>query len=457
MHARGLAVGVVTLMAMLSGGVILANPSTADEMPLAKSVGTQLPLQDFRAMELDEDRGRLYFAQGAGSSLPLVVTDLDGVLQRDVTDVTGVSDVVLSNDQQTLYVAQDFDRVTALDADTLVPSATYDAPNGACVYAVEPAGDKLVGSYVDCGIGSGGLLIWSSPSTPAVVYTAGPNYHPMVDASPGSGGLIVAGDTGYSPVSTYVIDVSGPTPTIVSKRDNTGSNLQDYALSPDGTEVVESVGNPYEHHSYRLPDLSDATTYPSGAYPLDAAWSGDGSTVAVARSSTGSNDADVLFYDKDSTTSKYAVDFRASDELWKGALVVNSTGTRAWAVTYDDTYQSTQLLHSFGPAYPPKAPITDIAITARTGSGKDKGTAYVTVTWTSPLSRPGSSTNQQFVNVSASTNGGSDVLIGGAEMTTARTYTTTYPLPRGTTTFTARYKDFENWYPPATVTATLSR
>ncbi len=390
MHARGLAVGVVTLMAMLSGGVILANPSTADEMPLAKSVGTQLPLQDFRAMELDEDRGRLYFAQGAGSSLPLVVTDLDGVLQRDVTDVTGVSDVVLSNDQQTLYVAQDFDRVTALDADTLVPSATYDAPNGACVYAVEPAGDN-------------------------------------------------------------------PTPTIVSKRDNTGSNLQDYALSPDGTEVVESVGNPYEHHSYRLPDLSDATTYPSGAYPLDAAWSGDGSTVAVARSSTGSNDADVLFYDKDSTTSKYAVDFRASDELWKGALVVNSTGTRAWAVTYDDTYQSTQLLHSFGPAYPPKAPITDIAITARTGSGKAKGTAYVTVTWTSPLSRPGSSTNQQFVNVSASTNGGSDVLIGGAEMTTARTYTTTYPLPRGTTTFTARYKDFENWYPPATVTATLSR
>ncbi len=93
MHARGLAVGVVTLMAMLSGGVILANPSTADEMPLAKSVGTQLPLQDFRAMELDEDRGRLYFAQGAGSSLPLVVTDLDGVLQRDVTDVTGVSEL----------------------------------------------------------------------------------------------------------------------------------------------------------------------------------------------------------------------------------------------------------------------------------------------------------------------------------------------------------------------------
>jgi hypothetical protein len=341
MRARGLALGALALIIGLSTGVVLAGPSSADEPVLVKSVGTQLPVDDFRAMELDEARGRLYLAQGAGSELPLVVTDLDGVLQTKVAAVTGVSDVVLSDDHNTLLVAADFDHVTAVDADTLVPSATYAAPTGACVYAVEPAGDKIVGAYYNCGIGSGGLLIWSASGGAPIVYTGGPNYHPILDAI--ASGLIVAGDTGYSPVSTYVIDVSGTTPTIVSKRDNTGSNLIDYAVSPDGTEVVETVGHPYEHHSYRLPDLSDGTVYPSGVYPGDAAWSADSSTVAVARSSTGSNDADVLFYAKGSTTPTYAVDFRRSDELWKGTLVMNSTGTRAWAVTYDDVYQNTQL------------------------------------------------------------------------------------------------------------------
>jgi hypothetical protein len=422
MRARGLALGGLALIISASVGVVVAGPSSADEPVLAKSVGTQLPVQDLRAMALDEARGRLYIAQGAGSTLPLVVTDLDGVLQTKVTAVTGASDVELSDDHQQVLVTHDYDRVTALDADTLVPSATYDAPAGACVFNSEQAGTKIVAAFLDCGLGKSGLLIWSAPGT-----------------------------------APYVIDVSGDTPTIVSRRENTGENLQDYAVSPDGTEVVESTGSPYEHHSYKLPDLSDATTYPSGVYPADAAWSADSSTVAVARSSTGSNDADVLFYAKGSTTPTYAVDFRRSDELWKGTLLVNSTGTRAWAVTYDDTYQNVQLPHSFGPAHPPKAPVTDIHVTARTGSGKEKSTAYVTVTWTSPYSRSGSSTNQQWLQLYATPAGSTARLIGNPELTSAGTFTATYALPRGTTTFTAHYKDFENWYPPADVTTTLSR
>ena len=211
--------------------------------------------------------------------------------------------------------------------------------------------------------------------------------------------------------------------------------------------------------------------YPSGVYPADAAWSGDSSTVAVGRSSTGSNDADVLFYAKGTTTPTYAVDFRADDELWKGTLLLNSTGTRAWAVTYDDTYQNVQLLHSFGPAHPPnthrrarRPTSTSLHALAgqvhrlrHRGSGKDKSTAYVTVTWTSPYSRPGSSTNQQFMQLYATPAGSTARLIGNPELTTAGTFTATYALPRGTTTFTAHYKDFENWYPEATVTTTLTR
>jgi hypothetical protein len=454
MSVLGLAVATV-----LGGGVALVSSTAQAGVTPVKSVGVQLPVQDFRAIELDEDRGRLYLAQGVGGGLPLVVTDLDGRLQTRVTSVTDVSDVVLSDDRRTLFVAQGFDRVTALDADTLAVTATYPAPAGACVSIVEPTGGKVVGGYVDCGIGSGGLLVWSAPDAPPVVYTQGPNYHPVMDASPGAPGLLVAGDTGYSPVTTYVIDVSGADPTIVGRRDNTGSNLLDYALSPDGSEVVESVGYPYEHHSYRLPDLSDATVYPSGVYPQDAAWSGDGSTVAIGRSSTASYDADVYLYGKGSTVATYAVDFRAGDNLWPGTLLVNRAGTRAWAVSYDDVYQNTQLLHSFGPANPPRPPVTDLAVTANTGTGKDKQTANIAVTWTSPVSvvSGASSVGEHYWWITASTDGGAEKEIWRGKMDATGKYTLTYPLPRGVTTFTVRYHDFENWYPDGYATATLRR
>lgn len=443
-------------VALVVGGMTMVAANAQAAITPVPSVGVQLPVQDFRAIELDEDRGRLYVAQGVGGGLPLVVTDLDGRLETRVDSVTDISDVALSDDGNTLYVAQGFDRVVALDAQSLTVRAIYPAPEGACVYDAQPTGDKVVGSYVNCGIGSGGLLVWSAPDTAPVVYTQGPDYHPVVDASPGAPGLLVAGDTGISPVTTYVIDVSGDSPRIVARRDDTGSNLEDYAISPDGTEVVESVGNPYEHRSYRLPDLTDDTVYPSGVYPADAAWSGDGSTVAIGRSQTYSFDADVLLYAKDSTTPTYAVDFRDGDVLWDGTLLVNRAGTRAWAVSYDDVYQETALLHSFGPAHAPNPPVTQLGVTASTGSGKAKQTANITVTWKSPISG-NQSTQGYYWWITASTNGGTEKEIWRGNMDATGQYSLTYSLPKGATTFTVRFHDNEGWYPDGYATTTVNR
>jgi hypothetical protein len=453
------AVSVVATSVVVGGtaAALVAAPAQAELAPVP-SVGVQLPVQDFRAIELDEDRGRLYLAQGVGAGFPLVVTNLDGRLSDQVESVTDVSDLVLSDDGNTLYVAQGFSRIAALDAESLTIKATYPAPDGACVFNVEPAGDKVVGGYFDCGSGSGGLLVWSAPDTAPIAFTRGPDYEPVIDASPGAPGLVVAGDTHISPVTTYLIDVNGDSPRIVAQRGDTGGILEDYAVSPDGTEVVESVGSPYEHRSYRLPDLSDGTVYPSGVYPVDAAWSGDGSTVAVGRSQTDSIDADVILYPKDSTTATYAVDFRDGDVLWPGTVLVNRDGTRAWAVSYNDVYQDTQLLHSFGPAHAPNPPVTQIAVTASTGSGKGKQTANITVTWKSPMTVPPLSGNQYFWWITASSNGGPEKEFWRGEMNASGEYSLAYSLlPNGTTTFTVRFHDFEGWYPDGYATAIVTR
>ncbi|MFJ6673214.1 TolB family protein [Actinosynnema sp. NPDC091369] len=441
--------GVVALGVV--AGLLTPVSAAAQDVEVVKSVGVRLPVEDLRAVELDEDRGRLYVAQGVGGGDPLVVTDLDGRLVERVPAVTDLSDLALSDDRGTLLAAQAFSGVTALHADTLTVSATYPAPEGACVYTVEPSGDKVVGGFVDCGYGSGGLLVWSRPGVEPVVYTAGPDHRPVIDASPGAPGLLVAGDTGISPVTTYVLDVSGDAPRIVSRREDTGSNLRDYALSPDGTQVVQTVGHPYEHRAYRVPDLSDAVVYPSGVYPADAAWSGDGSTVAIGRASTSAGDPDLYLYDRDGTTPKYAVDFHPDDVLWDGTLLVSRDGTRAWAVSYDDVYQDVQLLHSFGPAHAPNAPVTDLSVRAVTGTGKDKATAFITVDWTSPTGE------DDYWWITASTNGGPEREFWRGPMAPGGPHALTYALPAGTTTFTVRYKDFWSWYPDGHSTTTVRR
>ncbi|MFE9747236.1 TolB family protein [Saccharothrix saharensis] len=446
---RGSVSGAVALGVV--AGLLTPVSAAAQDVEVVKSVGVRLPVADLRAVELDEDRGRLYVAQGVGGGDPLVVTDLDGRLVARVPAATDLSDLALSDDRGTLLAAQAFSGVTALDADTLTVSATYPAPDGACVHTVEPSGDKVVGGFVDCGYGSGGLLVWSRPDEAPVVHTAGPDHHPVIDASPGAPGLLVAGDTGISPVTTYVLDVSGAAPRTVSRREDTGSNLRDYALSPDGTQVVQTVGHPYEHRAYRVPDLSDAVVYPSGVYPADAAWSGDGSTVAIGKANTSNGDPDIYLYDRDGTTPKYAVDFHPDDVLWDGTLLVNRDGTRAWAVSYDDVYQDVRLLHSFGPAHAPNAPVTDLSVKAVTGTGKDKATAFITVDWTSPTGE------DDYWWITASTNGGPEREFWRGPMAPGGPHTLTYALPAGTTTFTVRYKDFWSWYPDGHSTATVRR
>ncbi len=96
----------------------------------------------------------------------------------------------------------------------------------------------------------------------------------------------------------------------------------------------------------------------------------------------------------------------------------NRDGSRAWAVSDDDVYQDVQLLHSFGPGHAPKPPVTDLAVAAQTGTGKNKGTAFLTVTRTSPVS--GSGTNSVGVHywwITASTNGGQRRSSGAARWT----------------------------------------
>ncbi|GAA2760115.1 WD40 repeat domain-containing protein [Actinopolymorpha rutila] len=450
MRARTWIVGAVAAMVAVGPSTLAYGASMAETAPApVKSLGVPLPVSYFSAIELDEARGRLYVGQSIGHDLPLAVTDLDGRLLSHVDAVKDVTDVTLSDDGRTLFAAQGYDRVTAMDAESLQVTGVYFAPDGVCPTSVEATGGKVVAGYVDCGAGSGGLAVWSAPNTSPRLFTEAVDYNPVLDTSPGAPGLVVAGDRGVTPVKTFVVDISGDTPWIRARSTVDGS-LRDYAMSPDGTTVVQSSGWPYEHRTYRVPDLADSEIYPSGAYPIDAAWSGDGSTVAVARDPAPSSDPDVYLYARNATVPTYVVDFHPDQAASYRTLLVNRAGTRAWVVT-SDLYGQNVTLHSFGPAHEPNPPYTDLTITAQVGKGKTGHTATVTATLRFPV------VGLRQLRVTASTNGGAEKEILSGMLDENGQTTGTYDLPRGTTTFTARYTDFDGWFPSKTVTTTLTR
>jgi len=96
-------------------------------------------------------------------------------------------------------------------------------------------------------------------------------------------------------------------------------------------------------------------------------------------------------------------------------------------------------------------PITDLTVTARTGTGKYKSTAYLTIGWTSPTGE------DDYAWITASTSGGPEREFWRWPMAPGGPITLDYALPNGTTTFTVRYRDYWNFYPDGFATVTITR
>jgi hypothetical protein len=67
------------------------------------------------------------------------------------------------------------------------------------------------------------------------------------------------------------------------------------------------------------------------------------------------------------------------------------------------------------------------------------------------------SVNDYYWWITASTNGGAEREFWRGRMDASGKYSLTYALPKGTTTLTVRFKDFEDWYPAGYDTVTLTR
>ncbi|MEY9992843.1 hypothetical protein ABIE67_004875 [Streptomyces sp. V4I8] len=353
-----------TALAVLFSSVALVATGAGSA---AADSSTSLPLKSTGDIVVDGVHQRVFISDPTAGQV--VVTDYAGAVVGTVGSLPGVLGLELSPDSGTVYAAVgDADAIVAIDTATATEAHRYSTGTADPQYLAETGG-KIWFGYGGAAQGNIGSLDVSG-TDPVVALNQAPTNAwysaPILDASAGAPGTLVAGAPGQSPVVLAVYDVSSGTPSQTAYAFDPGStgggNLMDMAVTPDGKDVVTASGAPYYQAVYKLTDLSKDGKYVTNPYPnaVDIAPNGD---VAAGTSST--DEPDVHVFEPGTSISLKDYTF-GSDELTPRGLAwapdssklfaVSRGGSDAYALhVYDDPTKVATTLTVDAPATAPRA------------------------------------------------------------------------------------------------------
>ncbi|WP_444949968.1 hypothetical protein [Micromonospora ureilytica] len=336
--------GFTLVLAALTAGLLVgAVPGHAQAA--AAPTATPLPLTTVADVVSAGDR---VFVSGGRSTTDVVVTSAAGAVVGTLSGLPGPTDLLLSADRRTLYVAlPTANAIAAFDTGSLIESARYDTGAGEC-----PSSLALTGRYLWFGYGcdqwGGNIGQIDLGRQPARLTTgvAGQDFydHPLLTAAGQNRSVLLAGQPSLSPASVYAYGI-GAAGALTALRTNDwtviGSNLQDIALDPTGTTLYTAAGAPYEVQAFPFADITTpSATYPTGAYPNAVEVSRDGARIAAGADAT--YDPDVFVFTPDGTE---LARFELRDELGDGALAWSPNGQRLYALSYDWSGRDQATLH----------------------------------------------------------------------------------------------------------------
>ncbi len=285
----------------------------------------------FDRMLVDPAHGHV-FVSGSQSSSAILVENTDGTSAGTISGESGAAGMVL--DGTTLYVARcSWGVIDEIDTTTLARTGSFAADVGGTCDLAE-AGGRLW--YSNAHDGQWGKLLSVSPAAPHTVVDSGISEYQMIFATtPTHPNWLVVGDSHLSASTVSVQDVSDPvSPTQVASAWDLGGggNLQDMAITADGSKVVTAAGAPYGIQAFALPGLTAAGTYPTDAYPDAVALSPSGSQIAGGSDSAYGKD--VFLFGSGTATPLTSWDFGStSDTLYPRGLAFGGDGSKLFAVS----------------------------------------------------------------------------------------------------------------------------
>ncbi|MGC4110862.1 MAG: hypothetical protein QM747_10650 [Nocardioides sp.] len=405
------------------------SPATTRTGPLTQrsapgvgraAVGTALGLTTFSSIQADPSHGHVFVTGGTGTN-GVVVLSTSGKKLETLGSTPGASGMTLSPDGQTLYVAlANGDGIREIDTSTLTGTTVSTGADTCPQYVAVTAGTVWFGYTCEDGGGKVGSL---DPTTGTVHTDVLSGFYdaPYLTASPALDGALFTGKPHQSPAQIARYDVTGgdtPSGTLVASRE-AGDNLGDFAVTPDGQDLIVASGAPYYHQVFSTADLSDDGSYTTSNYPDAVAINQDGQVVAGI---DGIYSKDIWLFDAGATKPFKTVAFADGDYLQPRGLAF--TGKSVFAVTGD--FGGPFFLHVLSTK--PDAPMK---ITTNANKLRYGAKARITVRLTTGDSH-------RHVSVFATQAGQSHAKLVKAGTLRHGRFTTTYSVTR-TTMFSAVY------------------
>jgi hypothetical protein len=263
--------------------VVIALPGTALAAPTP--VVTTLPIGISSGADIVA-AGDREFISGGSEGTQIAVADAAGAIVGTIDGLPGPTDLALTNDRRTLFVAlPSAHAIAAFDTGTLIESARYDTgADGAC-----PSYLALTGRYLWFGYGCYGgdgdigridlgrqpAAVTLGMATSAYFYSA-----PMLATGLRNSTVLLAGEVGLSPGTIHRLTIAAGKLTEVTTSRDLGSNLGDLAVDPTGATAWTAQGSPYYFPSVTTADLAETgLRYQADAYPLAVEVSRDGTQL----------------------------------------------------------------------------------------------------------------------------------------------------------------------------------
>ncbi|MET7372894.1 hypothetical protein [Micromonospora arida] len=338
---RGFTLALTALTAGLLTGAVPGHARAA-----AAPTATPLPLNTVADVVSAGDR---VFVSGGSSATDVVVTSATGAVVGTLSGLPGPTDLLLSADRRTLYVAlPTANAIAAFDTGSLLESARYDTGAGECPSSLALTGRYLWFGY-GCGQGDGNIGRIDLGRQPARVTTGvavGQWFYgaPLLAAASQNRSVLLVGQPGLSPASVYAYDI-GAAGALSAPRTNAfsavGSNLRDVALDPTGTTLYTAAGSPPLVQAFPFAEISTpSATYATGPYPRAVELSRTGTMIAAGAHAYYAPDVFVFAVDG-TELARYEL----GDELPAGGLAWSPNGARVYAVSWDWTGARPAMLH----------------------------------------------------------------------------------------------------------------
>jgi hypothetical protein len=332
--------GLITAALAVVSPVVAVAPGTAYA---AEPVVVRLPIPVAAGADVVAAGDREFISGGYGTS-QIAVVDAAGAIVGTIDGLPGPTDLALSNDRRTLYVAlPTANAIAAFDTGTLTESARYDTGDaGDCPAHLAFAGRYLWFGY-GCEAGAGDIGHVDLRRQPARVTLglAGASYFydaPMVTSALRNPAVLLAGETGSSPSTIHSFTVATGRLTEVSTTRELGSNLGDLALDPAGTTAFTANGAPYHFPSVPVGNLDGpGLNYQAQPYPVAVEVSRDGGKLVGGIN--GIYEPDVFFYTVGNPVPLSTYEVGQGYHLFNGALAWAPNGRKVYAVSTDVYYE----------------------------------------------------------------------------------------------------------------------